>query len=147
MQCRQSQPDLTTQPTVCSRRSRTACYSAPKTVCLPDDDIRAIYDHFGADLDHDKLKRQLALLKYICLNEASVSALVEKLLSFGKGISVLLSEVCQLLRLYRVLLASVATAECGFSAMRRIKTFLHSTMFAERLNSAMVLHVNREAVK
>ena len=62
-------------------------------MCLPDDDIRAICDHFGADLDHDKLKRQLALLKDICSNETRVSALVEKLLSFGKGISVLLSEV------------------------------------------------------
>jgi len=43
-----------------------------------------------------------------------------KLLSFGKGIGVLLSELCQLLWLYLVLPASVsATAECSFSAMLR----------------------------
>jgi len=40
---------------------------------------------------------------------ASVSELVEKPLSFGKGIGagLLLSEVCQLLQLYLVLLANV----------------------------------------
>jgi len=44
-----------------------------------------------------------------------------------------------------VLPASVATAEHSFSAMRRIKTYLRSTMSAERLNSVMMLHMNREA--
>ena len=58
--------------------------------------------------------------------------------------SMLLSEVCKFLKLYFVLPATVATTERSFSALRRLQTYLRSTMTSERLNAAMVLHVNKE---
>ena len=39
---------------------------------------------------------------------------------------------------------SSATAERSFSAMRRLKTYLRSTMSTEHLNSIMTLHVHKD---
>jgi len=56
----------------------------------------------------------------------------------------LLDEVKRLITLLAVLPASTATAERSFSALRRLKTYLRSTMSAERLNSISVLHVHKD---
>ena len=41
------------------------------------------------------------------------------------------------------MLATNAISERSFSAMRRIKTYLRSTMSQGRLNATMVLHVHK----
>ena len=40
--------------------------------------------------------------------------------------------------------ASNATSERSFSALRRVKTYLRSTMGQQRLNNLMVLHVHKD---
>jgi hypothetical protein len=42
--------------------------------------------------------------------------------------------------------ASNAASERSFSAMRRLKTYLCSTMRQSRLNHVMLLNINREKV-
>ena len=37
-----------------------------------------------------------------------------------------------------------SVSECSFSAMRRIKSYLRSTMAQEQLNNLMILHVHKE---
>ena len=37
--------------------------------------------------------------------------------------------------------ATNATSECSFSAFRRVKTYLRSTMTQNRLNNLMILHI------
>jgi hypothetical protein len=59
----------------------------------------------------------------------------------------LFGEIQKLVRLYYVLPASAATAERSFSAMRRLKTYLRSNMTSVRLNSVMILSVNRDLAK
>ena len=49
------------------------------------------------------------------------------------------SELTLLTKLFLVVAVSSATAERSFSAMRRLKTYLRSTMSTERLNSVMTL--------
>ena len=49
-----------------------------------------------------------------------------------------------LLLLFLVVAVSSATAERSFSAMRRLKTYLRSTMSTERLNPVMTLHVHKD---
>ena len=53
------------------------------------------------------------------------------------------SEVITLLKSILVLPATNATSERTFSAMRRIKSYMQSTMIQERLNHLMILHVHR----
>lgn len=47
------------------------------------------------------------------------------------------------MQLILVLPATNATSERSFSAMRRVKYYLRSTMGQERLNHLMVLHVHK----
>ena len=42
--------------------------------------------------------------------------------------------------------ASNATSECAFNAMRRIKTYLRSSMSQNRLNHTMCINVHSEKV-
>ena len=55
-----------------------------------------------------------------------------------------MAEVCTVLKLILVMPASNATSERLFSALRRIKTYLCSTMGQERLNNLMLLHIHKE---
>ena len=56
----------------------------------------------------------------------------------------LMAEVCTVLKLVLVMPASNATSERSFSALRRVKTYLRSTMGQERLNNLMLLHIHKE---
>ena len=52
-------------------------------------------------------------------------------------------EICTLVRLLLVSPASSAEAERSFSALRRLKTWLRTTMTETRLNSVTVSQINR----
>ena len=54
------------------------------------------------------------------------------------------SEVCMMVRLILVMPATNAANERSFSTMRRIKSYLRSTMGQARLNHVMVLHIYQE---
>ena len=56
----------------------------------------------------------------------------------------MLSEANKVLSLYFTFPVTTATAERSFSSLRRIKTYLRSTMSACRLNSLMLMHVHQE---
>ena len=54
------------------------------------------------------------------------------------------SEVVCLLKIFYTIPVTTSTAERTFSALRRLKTFLRSTMTQPRLNHAMILYVHKE---
>ena len=54
------------------------------------------------------------------------------------------SEILQLIKIFYTIPVTSSTAERTFSALRRLKTFLRSTMTQPRLNHAMTLHVHKE---
>ena len=56
----------------------------------------------------------------------------------------LIAEVCTVLKLILVMPVSNTTSEHSFSALRRVKTYLRSTMRQDRLNHLMILHVHKE---
>ena len=58
--------------------------------------------------------------------------------------SELMSQVTELVRLLLVMPATNAESERSFSAVRRIKSYLRSTMSQQRLNHLMVLHVHKD---
>ena len=55
-----------------------------------------------------------------------------------------MSQVVILLQLILVAPATNATSERSFSALRRLKTYLRSTMTQQRLNHCAVLNVQKE---
>ena len=54
-----------------------------------------------------------------------------------------MSEVCTLFHIILVMPATNAVSERSFSALRRVKSYLRSTMTQRRLNNIMVLHVHQ----
>jgi hypothetical protein len=56
----------------------------------------------------------------------------------------LLSEVVKVLKLVLVMPATNSTSERSFNTLRRIKTYIRSTMRQDRLNDLMILHVHKE---
>lgn len=54
------------------------------------------------------------------------------------------SEVDKLLRLYLTIPVTTSTGERSFLSLRRVKTYLRSTVTEERLNNIMLLHTHKE---
>ena len=50
----------------------------------------------------------------------------------------------KLIKIHFTVPVSTATAERSFSTLRRIKTYLRSTMTQERLNNVMILNGHKE---
>ena len=60
------------------------------------------------------------------------------------GAQTLLDTVWRLTKLLLVVPATSATAERSFSALRRLKTYIRSTIGQPRLNQMLVLHCHQE---
>ena len=119
--------------------------NATKTDTDHDGCITTICNHFGSDLDRRKLCLNLEML-----NELMDSKVAERLSDVTDQITRLgparrlYSEVSNLIVLLLVIPASSATAERSFSCLRRLKTYLRSTMGQERLNHILVLNVHQD---
>ena len=87
------------------------------------------------ELNADRLDLQLRMIGDQKWNIQSVDESVNKLLSSDPAIRALFDQVDVLTRVLLTIPASSAEAERSFSALRRLKTYLRSTMSLQRLNS------------
>ena len=74
----------------------------------------------------------------------TITDVIEYFKGFSPSAQMIYSEITTLLKLILVNPATNAISERSFSAMKRVKTYLRSTMSQERLNAVMVLHVHKE---
>ena len=70
-----------------------------------------------------------------------VYQMAKEMSSAQRGI---ISEVIQLIKLILLIPATSASSERAASAVRRIKTYLRSTMSQQKLNHCMILHIHKE---
>ena len=96
-----------------------------------------VCDHYSQDLDRSRLRNQLAVQDIV----ESVSPSLQDVKESLNTISALFSEVAKLLQLLYSVPASTASAE---SSLRRLKSYLRSTMTAQRLNHMLPLHVHND---
>ena len=109
-----------------------------------DGHLKKVADVYGEDFDLQSLAAQLQLLPNIYDKQDSFTiASFSSWLKQSKN-RPLLSEVEKLVSLLLTLPATNAVSERSFSALRRVKTYLRSTMKQSRLNSIMVLHVHKD---
>ena len=109
---------------------------------------RRYHFFYGDDFKRDVLDTQLKTFPFV-LSEAGLLSNAKNIQTFRdvrdkvkdlpKGMKMLISEVIKLLKLVIVMPATNA-----FSAMRRLFTYLRTTMKQNRLNNTMVLHVHKE---
>ena len=104
---------------------------------------------FYDDFSKEELSAQLLTLRELHNSVAkyeipSVDSIQKALLSLSSTQRILLNSACQLFKLLLVLPSTNATSERSFSALRRIKSYLRSTMTQARLNHLMILHYHQE---
>lgn len=108
---------------------------------------------YSNDVNLTKLKLQLPMLPdLVRMRNSKISPPIKNVtkvrticdimneLSFSKE---MFSDVNRLLRIFYTMPVTTATAERTFSTLRRVKTYLRSTMSQERLNHTMLLHVHK----
>lgn len=111
-----------------------------------DEERAIITERYSSDIDTANLMTQLQVLCTNLDGDVSLKDVVEYLQELPKACRSLFSEVITLVKLILVMPASNSTCERSFSALRRIKMYLRSTMSQVRLNNLMVLHVHWDRV-
>ena len=111
------------------------------------EELEFVTAFYREDIDSDRLKMQLDVLSSNFPEDSSLHDL-QSILKYLKELShpqrTLMSEVCTLASLILVMPASNAVSERSFSSLRRLKSYLRSTMTQERLNSILMLHVHND---
>ena len=105
------------------------------------ENMREVCEHFGEDLDEQRLKNQLSVLSDIVEDRSPCLKVIHQAILKLNTTSNLFSEVLKLLKLLFVLPARTASAERSFSSLRRLKTYF---MTAQRLNHVLLLHVHKD---
>nr|CAH7739888.1 unnamed protein product [Callosobruchus chinensis] len=101
-------------------------------------------EFYGDDFDVDRLVLHrnmlldIAQTKHVTLN--NVEDIVSFIISHCGSVKHMISEIIKLLKIIMTIPISTCTAERSFSALRRIKTYLRSTMTQQRLNDHMIVH-------
>ena len=98
------------------------------------------------DFDSSQLSAQLQNLgTFFSGNTEKVSLhdCLVALQNFSSAQKEFFCQICTLARLILVMPATNAASERSFSAMRRLKMYLQSTMRQSRLNHVMLLNINK----
>ena len=108
-----------------------------------EDELSFVTNFYRDDVNPSQLKLHQQILATNFPKESVPSLTIfdikDYILSLSMGERALLSEVCTILELIIVLPSTNAVSERSFSAMRRVKTYLRSTMGQERLNNLLTL--------
>ena len=109
-----------------------------------------VRDMYSKDLDIPRLSTHLSMLPDIVKGYNSVSAsplqqvtkvqTVCSMMNEVPGAKSLCSELHRTLQILLTIPVTTATSERTFSVMRRLKTYLRSSMSQERLNNVLILH-------
>ena len=116
-----------------------------------DDDVLTFYKN---DINGEQFRRQLRMVPDMmkCAEEAKGLKVVTTIRTLADIITSssiyigMFSEVVKLLRIFMTVPVSTASAERSFSSLRRLKTYLRSTMTQQRLNNVMVPHCHKHEI-
>lgn len=109
------------------------------------DHLDAVVDFFAGDFSSNVLKIHLQTLASNFEGECrSVSDIFSYAQGLHPGQRALMSEAMKLIKILLIAPATNATSERSFSTLRRIKTYLRTTMNQSRLNHLMLADIYKE---
>ena len=114
-----------------------------------NDQFTEVVAFYGDDFDSSQLSAQLQNFGTFFSGNAEKVSLHDCLVALQDMSSTqkeFFSEICTLARLILVMPATNAASERSFSTMRRLKTYLRSTMRQSRLNHLMLLNINKQKI-
>ena len=105
----------------------------------------SIQERYRCDIDIEKLFTQLQMLPEFTKRKKiyTVRTITDEVLSTAYPVE-MIEEVQKLIRIYLTIPLTTATAERSFSALKLLKTYLRSSMSAERLNNSFLCFVYKE---
>ena len=118
--------------------------SEPSAEC-----IAKVTSFYGNDLDPTKFEVELTIFYHQIKNEVLPKKDIQgicEIFSINNYAS-LYPEIYNLLKLYLVVPVASAGAERSFSTLRRVKTWMRSTMTEDRLSSLALMCVEKEVTK
>ena len=114
-------------------------------------ELKFVLEFYGSDLDGSSLSTQLEVFSTTCKTKSQevyrLSDMVKLFKSLTPSQIELMSQVCKAFKLLLVMPATNAVSERSFSALRRVKSYLRSTMTQQRLNYLMVLHIHKDLLQ
>ena len=109
--------------------------------------LEFVVDFCGQDFNKNTLKVQLETLQ-TTFSKKGIEPTLTNVFDFFRELSnpmrCMFSEVVTLVQLIMVMPATNATSERTFSALRRVKSYLRTTMTQERLNHLMLLNMHKD---
>ena len=111
------------------------------------EELKVVTDFYQADFSKSELETQLGILSCMKIepngNSLSFSDIHKHFLTLPASQLLLLHQVSLVIKFVLLMPATNAVSERSASAMRRIKTYLRSTMSQQRMNNVMVLHIHK----
>ena len=113
-----------------------------------EEELHFVLSFYGSDFDSLLLPTHLEIFSQSFPTHSNV--VVSEILAFFQQCSLgqleLMSQVSKLVKLLLVMPATNASSERSFGAVRRVKTYLRSTMSQRRLNHLILLHVHKDHI-
>ena len=110
-------------------------------------ELQQISSFFGSDLDKFKLETHLTTLTHIIVEKkVTIKDAIKIISSLNASQKMLVSEVLKLVKLILLVPVTNAVSERSCSTLRRVKTYLRSSITQKRLNSCLVLATYKEQV-
>ena len=113
-----------------------------------EDSIVAVTSFYHSDIDAAQLRLHLDILASNFPNDARATASARDIKDYVMKMSSsereLIGEVSNLIQIYLVLPSTNAISERSFSALRRVKNYLRTSMSQERLNHLLLLHAHKQ---
>ena len=115
-----------------------------------EEELAFVCQFFGQDFGRRDLESELKVLRTLYIEKSdvnekpSIPLLKKVLLSLSSTQRMLIDTAYRAFQLLLVMPATNSTSERSFSALRRIKTYLRSTMCQSRLNHLAILHYHQD---
>ncbi len=111
------------------------------------EELKTVTAFYESDFCESDLSTQLHVLKSIKIQPSGQSLVFSDIHKHFQAMPAsevrLLHQVGLLIKLVLLMPATNAVSERSASAMRRIKTYLRSTMTQQRMNNVMILHIHK----
>lgn len=108
-------------------------------------ELEKIVSFYGDDFEATELSSQLEIFSSSFNSESSSQVTLREAIKcvqdFSPGQRAYYSQVCKVVQLILVMPATNAASERSFSTMKRVKSYLRSTMGQERLNNLMIMNI------
>ena len=104
-------------------------------------------NEYKKDFYFSQLQTQLLILPQVIKQSSkkvTVIRTISEAMESERVHKKLLPEVHRLIRLYFTVPVTTSTSERAFSALKRLLTYLRSTMTEERLNNCFLMHVHKD---